>query len=222
MRNIKKKNKYEKEMIKFLKTNCYELESISNERTKSMLDMYKYGKGFFYESDWKDKVLAHYNFFISMIGFTEAFIIDTSNKIANENNSNHLNDLIESLEYLMKKRQKIVNTYLNIELDNDLPIVREILKQPFLYNELNKIYADLEVGNTKYQLHQAFVHSYNKGSMLANKCDFETIYYKYNHLLLAYSQTKNDNESKLNKINSSKQFKKIIRDKNRISKEREN
>ena len=101
-----KNSKEEKKMIKFLTKNCREIISINNSQTRSMLDTYKYGRSYFFELDWKDNILAYYNFFISMIGFTEAFIIDNVNKIQNEKDDNKLKKLIENKEFLIEKRDK--------------------------------------------------------------------------------------------------------------------
>lgn len=208
-------------MIKKLTDSSRKIKSISNSRTGSMLDMYNKGKGYFIASDWKDEVIANYNFYITIIGFIEAYIIDVANKLKKEKDYKKTEKLIQKLEVLIKKREKIVDIYLENNIQNDLPIVKEIMKSKFIYTELNRIYSDLEVGNNKYQLHQSFVEAYNFGSKLANNCDYKKIILIFNKLWLEIRKTKTLNEQKIYQTGNEQTLKKMIIHKNNIAKNRE-
>lgn len=211
----------EKELIKILKNNSQIIERISNDRTKSMLDIHNHGNAYFFENDWQEEIVANYNFFITMVGMIEARIIDIARTIDENTNKEYLKELGDTLEKLMKKRKRIVDSYKQNQSEQDLTVIKQIVNEPFIYEHLNKIYADLEVKDYHYQLHQEFVNAYNTGSKLARNCDIRKVFLTYTKYYLDFNKTRIHNSERLHKTGNEKVLRKIVYTKNNISKNRD-
>ena len=216
---MRKDTNEEKQMIKLLNRNATKIEEINNSRTKSMLDMHNHGKSYFINDDWQEEIIANYKFFISMIGLLEARIIGIARNI--RNNSNSSIELSNHLDNLINKRQKIVSHYKEQAPEQDLDIIKNIIDKPFTFEHLGDIYADLEIENYKYNLHQEFIDAYNTGSKLSQNCDIKKIYLLYTRLYLTVTRTKVTNSEKIHKTGNEKVLRNILHHKNNIEKNRE-